>query len=252
MVPYNKLALPWDPVEDLASVVDTLRGSLSSRRHTLVPSGISAPPTRKRLPSLELSLSDRSIVPERLVLPDRSVFPERLVLPEQSVLPERLVLPERPVLLDGFQDAKTTSPEYFVGVVPESHDRIVEKLRDSTLGVSYVSYPKRPSDDRLDPSADSSWVYRSWALSHYQLHIVLFEVETAGSDAVYVFCHHEPNWVRHPVGHLRQGYLNPTFGRRRTVELLEAAGLSVDTCPDIDAGTHPPAPEYCAMRGENA
>lgn len=166
---------------------------------------------------------------------------------------------------EDLSDGETTSPEYFVGIVPESHETVRERLADSRLGVSYASYPKHLPDEELECLEKSSWVYRSWSLSHFQLHVVLFEAVPAESDRidgpVYVFCHHEPNWLRHPVRHLRRGYLNPAWGRNLTVELLESCDLPVYTCGEINPGGEHPgdehtgyqrAWEYCRRRGEGS
>lgn len=175
----------------------------------------------------------------------RQSVPGRLQL-SKAQLPSSGVFDDSERLVE-FERSQTTTPEYFVGVIPESHESTMEKLRESELGVSYVSYPKSLADEDVQSAGSSSWVYRSWPLSHFQLHILLFEVTP--ESVLYVFCHHEPNWLRHPVSHLRQAYLNPTWGRAKTVELVESAGLPVDTCAEID-GDYDRATDYCAIRGE--
>lgn len=130
------------------------------------------------------------------------------------------------------QDSESTTSEFFVGIVPSSHEAVTEELVDSKLSASYISYPKVLPDGSIEVVESSSWVYRSWLLSHFQLHVVLFELSNADS-VVHVFCHHESNWLRHPVQHLRRGYLNSEWGRIQTVELLEESGLSVKTSVSI-------------------
>lgn len=123
------------------------------------------------------------------------------------------------------QDCQTTTPEYFVGLVPDTHDALARKLTDSALGVSYVSLPKSLPADGPTATAASSWVYRSWPLAHFQLHIVCFEIEAGDGPAVLVYCHHEPNWLRHPLRHLSRRYLNPAWGKERTRAVLDDAGV---------------------------
>lgn len=126
-------------------------------------------------------------------------------------------------------DARTTTPEYFMGVIPESHETVRAALVESQFARSYVTYPKVLTDESggVKRKAASVWVYRPWPLSHFQFHIPLFDVP--GEDAVYVYYHHEYNWLRHPLEHLDAEYLNPRFERDRVVSLFESAGLTLRT-----------------------
>lgn len=81
--------------------------------------------------------------------------------------------------------------------------------------------------------ASSSWVYRPWLFSHYQLHVNLFEDPDA--EEVFVYCHHERNWLRHPISHLRQSYLNPEWGREQIIELLADTELSLRPCCGMES-----------------
>lgn len=148
-------------------------------------------------------------------------------------------------------DTQTTTPEYFVGVIPAGHETVVGRLEDSAFGVSRVSYPKALAEAEADCPASSSWVYRSWPLSHFQLHLVLFELPGEEGESVYAFYHHEYNWLRHPVGHLSAEYLNPEWGRDTTVDLLETADIPIRTCEDID-DRYPRANDFCTSCGEPA
>jgi len=129
-------------------------------------------------------------------------------------------------------ESPTTTPEYFVGVIPESHDTVLERLEESAFGLSRVTYPKILDDDEFDirVEASSVWVYRSWSFSHFQLHVPLFEIP--GEDGVHVFFHHEYNWLRHPSTHKEGEYLNPVWGREQVLELFDDAGLTVQTSED--------------------
>ena len=129
-------------------------------------------------------------------------------------------------------ESPTTTPEYFVGVIPESHDTVLEQLEESAFGLSRVTYPKILDDDEFDirVEASSVWVYRSWSLSHFQLHVPLFEIP--GEEGVHVFFHHEYNWLRHPSTHKEGEYLNPVWGREQVLELFDEAGLTVQTSDD--------------------
>ena len=129
-------------------------------------------------------------------------------------------------------ESPTTTPEYFVGVIPESHDTVLEQLEESAFGLSRVTYPKILDDDEFDirVEAASVWVYRSWSLSHFQLHVPLFEIP--GEEGVHVFFHHEYNWLRHPSTHKEGEYLNPVWGREQVLELFDEAGLTVQTSDD--------------------
>ncbi|MFT4945147.1 MAG: hypothetical protein ACI9K3_001090 [Halovenus sp.] len=191
------------------------------------------PAIRSRLtaPTVDLRLPD---TPVRNRLPDGTLR-ERLSVgdtvggrPSVS-LPDREALGPRRSVERRLADSQTTTPEYFVGVVPESHGTVRAALAESGLGRSYVTYPKMLEDETSDiqREAASIWVYRSWPLAHFQLHVPLFEAPD--EEAVYVFSHHEYNWLRHPVEHLDAEYLNPEFERDRVVELLESAGLTVRT-----------------------
>ena len=153
-----------------------------------------------------------------------------LAVQSPSVERPAVSLPDRlRSVRERMQDSQTTTPEYFVGVVPESHETVRAALAGSPLDRSYVTYPKVLNDKTrgVEREAATIWVYRSWSLAQFQLHVPLFEAPE--EDAVYVFYHHEYNWLRHPVEHLDAEYLNPEFGRDRVVELLETAGLTVET-----------------------
>jgi hypothetical protein len=147
-------------------------------------------------------------------------------------------------------DTQTTTPEYFVGVIPEDHDTVSERLAESAFGVSRITYPKTLADEDIDYLASSIWVYRSWPLSHFQLHVPLFEVTDDDEPVVYVFYHHEYNWLRHPARHLDAEYLNPEWGCDEIIDLIEAADLPLKTCADLD-GEYDRAAEYCATCGDN-
>lgn len=159
--------------------------------------------------------------------------------PEEYILEREGIDPET-------RESRTTKPEYFVGVIPESHDDVLEVLKsDSDFGPSYMTYPKFLTDEDEDfrIEATSIWVYRSWAFAHFQLHVPLFE--PPGEDAVYVFYHHEYNWIRHPSIHKESDYLNPEWQRDRVVELFEEAGLEINTCGTFDANDYEIAARYC-------
>lgn len=151
-------------------------------------------------------------------------------------------LPTSPAqLVDTFYESSTTTTEYLVGVIPSSHSTVASELSETELNASYISYPKRlagnaaalvRSDGSHPVSASSSWVYRPWLFAHFQLHVFLFE--NATSSQVYVFCHHEPNWIRHPISHLKLEYLNAEWGRMQVVELFEETDLSLRTCCAFD------------------
>ena len=164
-------------------------------------------------PSVEQRLGSASI--ERPSLPDT----EAMILEREGIDRET-------------HESPTTTPEYFVGVIPESHDTVLEQLEESAFGLSRVTYPKILDDDEFDirVEAASVWVYRSWSLSHFQLHVPLFEIP--GEEGVHVFFHHEYNWLRHPSTHKEGEYLNPVWGREQVLELFDEAGLTVQTSDD--------------------
>jgi hypothetical protein len=167
-------------------------------------------------PSVEQRLGSASI--ERPSLPDT----EAMILEREGIDLET-------------HESPTTAPEYFVGVIPESHDTVLEQLEESAFGLSRVTYPKILDDDEFDirVEAASVWVYRSWSLSHFQLHVPLFEIP--GEEGVHVFFHHEYNWLRHPSTHKEGEYLNPVWGREQVLELFDEAGLTIqtsDNCAD--------------------
>jgi hypothetical protein len=164
-------------------------------------------------PSVEQRLGSASI--ERPSLPDT----EAMILEREGIDRET-------------HESPTTTPEYFVGVIPESHDTVLGQLEESAFGLSRVTYPKILDDDEFDirVEASSVWVYRSWSLSHFQLHVPLFEIP--GEEGVHVFFHHEYNWLRHPSTHKEGEYLNPVWGREQVLELFDEAGLTVQTSDD--------------------
>jgi hypothetical protein len=151
---------------------------------------------------------------------------------------------------DLLERSDTTTPEYFVGVIPEDYESVVDKLEPSALGVSYVSYPKTLPQDGVDCQHRSSWVFRKWTFGHFQLHVDLFELANDDESLIYVFCHHEANWLRHPISHLRTAYLNSAWGRTRTVDLLQESGLPLQTCRELGANCDDRASTFCAVRGE--
>jgi hypothetical protein len=206
------------------------------------------PDIRSQLPTPAVD-AERPNSPVRDRLPDGTLR-ERLSVvsgvsrPSVS-LPDRTVFRPRESVEQRLTDSQTTTPEYFLGVVPESHETVQTALAESALDRSYVTYPKvldsEPGNDERE--AASIWVYRSWPLAHFQLHVPLFEAPD--EEAIYVFYHHEYNWLRHPVEHLDAAYLNPEFERDRIVELFESAGLTVRTGGTLTAGSE-------AQRGEAA
>lgn len=138
---------------------------------------------------------------------------------------DRLQLLER--LSTYISESTTTSEEYFVGIVPESHATAVERLKQSNrLSRSYVSYPKSLVDESVSYVNRSSWVYRESALSHFQLHVVIFEMPFE-RETLYVYCHYELNSVRHPILHLRKAYLDPEIGKGATIKFLDEVDLRV-------------------------
>jgi hypothetical protein len=199
---------------------------------------------RERVPTAEFEDS-RAEITERVSVPE--IDPDLAAPP--VALPDSDDIVGREDIEAHVYDTQTTTPEYFVGVIPADHDTVVQQLADSEFGVSRITYPKTLADD-IDYDESSIWVYRSWALSHFQLHVPLFEIECDGQPVVYVFYHHEYNWLRHPVNHLDAEYLNPDWERDAIVDLIEATGLTVETCADID-GEYGPAAEYCATCGDN-
>lgn len=184
---------------------------------------------------------DTSVVQSRFSAPkvddvsDSVPSPQRLLYGETDGVPDR--------------DSPTTTPEYFVGVVPQPHSEVVSMLEDCPLQRSYVTHPKVLSDDEFDvhQSAASIWVYRPWSLSHFQWHVPLFELES--EDAVHVFFHHEYNWLRHPAEHLDADYLNPEWGRDRVLDLFETAGIHIEPCCSVNSESHELAAAYCTCGG---
>jgi hypothetical protein len=206
---------------------------------------------RERVPSAELERFSPGFEDPTAGLSDRVSVPEF----DRNLSGPSVALPDSDSIVGGgdiearVYDTQTTTPEYFVGVIPADHDTVTGRLADSEFGASRVTYPKTLDDD-IDYDESSIWVYRSWALSHFQLHVPMFEVEHGDRPVVYVFYHHEYNWLRHPVNHLDAEYLNPDWERDVIVDLIEAAGLTVKTCAEID-GDDGPAAEYCATCGDN-
>ena len=231
--------LPTAPLGDRVSRPD-IRGRFA--RSTLRERVPTAPLGDRLSPESGTStagLSERVPVPEI----NRDLSAPPVTLPTSDDIVDREEIEAR------VYDTQTTTPEYFVGVIPADHDTVVQQLADSEFGTSRITYPKTLADD-IDYDESSIWVYRSWALSHFQLHVPLFEIECDGQPVVYVFYHHEYNWLRHPVNHLDAEYLNPDWERDVIVDLIEATGLTVETCADID-GEYGPAAEYCATCGDN-
>jgi len=208
------------------------------------------PAVRERVPTAALgdrlsAASSTAGVGDRVSMPeiDRDLSAPPVALPDSDDIVGREDIEAH------VYDTQTTKPEYFVGVIPATHDTVVEQLADSEFSVSRITYPKTLPDD-IDYDESSIWVYRSWALSHFQLHVPLFEIECDGGPVVFVFYHHEYNWLRHPVNHLDAEYLNPDWERDAIVDLIEATGLTVETCADID-GEYGPAADYCATCSDN-
>lgn len=210
--------------------------SLGGKNYLTVPSL----PTRPSRPSVNRQFGTAA-VRDRLATP--------------TVEGVRPSLPTRDALLygetDGVpdRDSPTTTPEYFVGVIPHSHSTVVSMLEESKFQRSYVTHPKVLSDDEfgIHQSAASIWVYRPWSLSHFQWHVPLFEMES--EDAVYVFFHHEYNWLRHPAEHYDAEYLNPEWGRDRVMDLFDSAEITLEPCCSVDSETHELAAAYCTCGG---
>lgn len=150
-----------------------------------------------------------------------------------------------------FHRYETTTPAFFDGIVPEPHTTVAEKLHDSSLEVSYIAFPKCLADlEKGSPTlATSNWVYRPRPFASYQLHIDLFERTTPrGEPVVHVFSHHEPNWLRHPIAHLRGNLLDSDNGRNDLLRLFDEADLPIQTCSSLD-NKYPGAFNYCLVRG---
>ncbi len=142
--------------------------------------------------------------------------------------------------------SQTTTPEYFLGTVRCDHKTVIRTLHESGFGVSYVSYPKTIADDDVAYASKSSWVYRRHILAPYQTHIIIFETDDE-APVLYIFYHHEYNWIRHPIRHLRKEYVSPENSGEHVLRLLESAGLDVNTCSCV---TDDRAKSYCLRKDE--
>ncbi len=210
-----------------------------------VRSRLSAPRVRERLPATDVSAQ----LPRPQIRPQLSASEVRDRLAETDFKPslpdtEEYLL-EREGIDRDTHESRTTKPEYFVGVIPDPHETVADALSaDSDFGPSYMTYPKFLTDEEFDirVEADSIWVYRSWSFAHFQLHVPLFTLPD--ENGVYVFYHHEYNWIRHPSIHKEADYLNPEWGRDRVVELFTDAGLEMQTGEQIDSSAYPMAAAY--------
>jgi len=229
------------PVPDLRAKVETsgvIDGLAPGTARNRLPA--SALTSHFTLPTFRTDVASRTVGDRLPSISGGGSLPAAMPTPADR---PALSTPEVPIDHDGvfdrealesrLYDSTTTTPEYFVGVIADSHDSVVDRLESSQFGVSRVCYPKTLADEDLEYSAASTWVYRSWPLSHFQLHLVLFELPTDAGEEVYAFYHHEYNWLRHPLNHLEAEYLNPEWERDTTVDLLESAGLTVRTCEEI-------------------
>lgn len=209
-------------------------------------SRLPAPRVRERLsPATDVSAQ----LPRPQIRPQLSPTEVRERLTETELKPslpdtEEYLL-EREGIDRETHESRTTKPEYFVGVIPEPHQTVADALRaDSDFAPSYMTYPKFLTDEEFDirVEADSIWVYRSWSFAHFQLHVPLFTLPE--QNGVYVFYHHEYNWIRHPSIHKEADYLNPEWGRDRVVALVTEAGLEMQTGDSIDSSAYPMAATY--------
>ena len=97
------------------------------------------------------------------------------------------------------------SEDFFCGLLHSTDKEVFEKMFRTQFRHSFVSYLK----ERNDNFAVSTWVYRRWIFAPFQLHVILFE----GEDTIYVYAHHEYNWMRHPIKHLYLEYINSEYGK---------------------------------------
>ena len=243
------------PIQERLSVPNVdgslTRDRLSGRVPRPALPEVSPPTLEPRLPSV--SVRNRLPTPavrERLSTSDvRGRLNATAVRPPSVSLDsaEAYIL-EREGIDPETHESRTTSPEYFVGVIPESHETVSETLSSSDFGQSYITRPKFLVEEEfgIRREASSIWVYRDWSFSHFQLHVPLFELPD--ESGVYVFYHHEYNWLRHPTIHREGEYLNPEWDRDRVVELFDEAGLEIRTCGELDSRFEV-ATTYCQESG---
>ncbi len=102
---------------------------------------------------------------------------------------------------DGYAVSHTTAEEY--ALTTNCSEATIESILEE-LGFS--RNPIAALKVRADGNtSEGSWVWRPSALSSYQLHIVLHELEDA--EGVDVYAHWECSWIRHPYKHyVARGY----------------------------------------------